>query len=170
MPTGSSWQAVPAQNAKIHSTYLSSYFSSPTSHFFFDEITRLCLKIRLLSDTSRKQLTSCCSTPSNNRVNRLHFSNEDVKRFGDEKIINIGATTKNKFVRTKMRLKLGTKIDLSERFVTFVRLICQILFSSDSMSFPRDFRDLKKTRDGRMDGWTDRPSYRHAWPHLKSSL
>ena len=46
-----------------------------------------------------------------------------------------------------MRLKLGTKIDLSERFVRFVRLICQIsqiLFSSDSMSFPRDFRDLKK--------------------------
>ena len=40
----------------------------------------------------------------------------------------------NKFVRTKMRLKLGTKIDLSERFVRFVRLICQILFSSDSMS------------------------------------
>ena len=43
----------------------------------------------------------------------------------------------NKFVRTKIRLKLGTKIDLSERFVRFVRLIfqmCQILFSSDSMS------------------------------------
>ena len=53
-----------------------------------------------------------------------------------------------------MRLKLGTKIDLSERFVRFVRLICQIcqiLFSNDSMSFPRDFRDLKKTRDGRTD-------------------
>ena len=32
----------------------------------------------------------------------------------------------NKFVRTKMRLKLGTKIDLSERFVRFVRLIGQI--------------------------------------------
>ena len=64
----------------------------------------------------------------------------------------------NKFVRTKMRLKLGTKIDLSERFVRFVRLIsqiCQILFSSDSMSFPRDFRDLKKTRDGRTDGPTN---------------
>ena len=43
----------------------------------------------------------------------------------------------NKFVRTKICLKLGTKIDLSERFVRFVRLICQIwqiLFSSDSMS------------------------------------
>ena len=66
---------------------------------------------------------------------------------------------KNKFVRTKMRLKLGTKIDLSERFVRIVRLICQIcqiLFSSDSMSFPRDFRDLKKTRDGRTDRPTDR--------------
>ena len=64
-----------------------------------------------------------------------------------------------------MRLKLGTKIDLSERFVRFVRLICQInqiLFSSDSMSFPRDFRDLKKTRDGpterRTDGPTDGPT------------
>jgi len=61
-----------------------------------------------------------------------------------------------------MRLKLGTKIDLSERFVRFVRLICQIcqiLFSNDSMSFPRDFRDLKKTRDGpTMDGPTDGPT------------
>ena len=61
-----------------------------------------------------------------------------------------------------MRLKLGTKIDLSERFVRFVRLIsqiCQILFSSDSMSFPRDFRDLEKKNarrtDGRTDGRTD---------------
>ena len=42
----------------------------------------------------------------------------------------------NKFVRKKMHLKLGTKINLSERFVRFVRLICQIcqfLFSSDSI-------------------------------------
>jgi len=30
---------------------------------------------------------------------------------------------RNKFVRTKMRLKLGTKIDLSERFVRFVRFV-----------------------------------------------
>ena len=78
-----------------------------------------------------------------------------------------GRGRKNKFVRTKMRLKLGTKIDLSERFVRFVRLICQIcqiLFSNDSMSFPRDFLDLKKTRDGRTDHGprTDRPSYRDA--------
>jgi len=65
-----------------------------------------------------------------------------------------------------MRLKLGTKIDLSERFVSFVRLIsqiCQILFSSDSMSFPGDFRDVKKTRDGPTDRpRMDRPSYRDA--------
>ena len=57
-----------------------------------------------------------------------------------------------------MRLKLGTKIDLSERFVRFVRLICQIcqiLFFNDSMSFPRDFRDLEKTRDGPTDLRTD---------------
>ena len=57
-----------------------------------------------------------------------------------------------------MRLKLGTKIDLSERFVRFLRLncqICQIFFSSDSMLFPRDFRDLKKMRDGLTDGPTD---------------
>ena len=63
-----------------------------------------------------------------------------------------------------MRLKLGTKIDLSERFVRFVRLIsqiCQILFSSDSMSFPRDFRDLKKREtDGPTDGPTDQPTDR----------
>ena len=60
-----------------------------------------------------------------------------------------------------MRLKLGTKIDLSERFVRFVRLIsqiCQILFSSNSMSFPCDFRDVKKTQDGRTDGRTDGPT------------
>ena len=78
-----------------------------------------------------------------------------------------------------MRLKLGTNIDLSERFVRFVRLICQIsqiLFSSDSMSFPRDFRDLKENArrtDGRTDGRTDRrtdPLFRDAWTHLKINL
>ena len=40
------------------------------------------------------------------------------------------------------------------------------------MSFPRDFRDLKKTRDGpttdvRTDGPTDRPSYKDARTPLK---
>ena len=50
---------------------------------------------------------------------------------------------KNKFVRTKMRLKLGTKIDLSERFVRFVRfcfpvtLLCY--FFRDSRQFPIEF-------------------------------
>ena len=71
-----------------------------------------------------------------------------------------------------MRLKLGTKIDLSERFVRLICQICQILFFNDSMSFPRDFRDLKKREmdgrtdhgrtDRRTDGRTDRPSYRDA--------
>ena len=32
----------------------------------------------------------------------------------------------NKFVRTKMRLKLGTKKDLSERFVRSVRLMSDL--------------------------------------------
>ena len=71
---------------------------------------------------------------------------------------------KNKFVRTKMRLKLGTKIDLSERFVRLICQICQILFSNDYMSFSRDFRDLKKTRDGRTEPLINRD----AWTHLKS--
>ena len=44
----------------------------------------------------------------------------------------------NKFVRTKMRLKLGTKIDLSERFVRFVRF-AGLLDLSD-VRFD-DFRD-----------------------------
>ena len=79
----------------------------------------------------------------------------------------------NKFVRTKMRLKLGTKIDLSERFVRLICQVCQILFSNDSMSFPRDFRDSKKnarrTDRPRTDhGRTDRPSYRDALTHLKT--
>ena len=80
----------------------------------------------------------------------------------------------NKFVRTKMRLKLGTKKDLSERFVRFVRLICQIcqiLFSSYSMLFLCDFRNFKKTHYGPTnrptDGQTDRPSYEVARTHLK---
>ena len=70
-------------------------------------------------------------------VKRENHSNKSRQFFGFK--------SQNKFVRTKMRLKLGTKIDLSKRFVRFVRLICQIcqiLFSNDSMSFPRDFHDL----------------------------
>jgi len=64
-----------------------------------------------------------------------------------------------------MRLKQGTKIELQREICQ----ICQISFSSDSMQFPCDFRDLKKreTDHGPTDGWTDRPSYRDAWTHLK---
>ena len=40
-------------------------------------------------------------------------------------------------------------------------------FSNDSMLFLINFRNLKKTRDGRTDPRTDRPSYRDAWTHLK---
>ena len=46
----------------------------------FDEITSLCLKVRLPPDASWKQLTSCCSTPSNNSANRLHFSIDEKSR------------------------------------------------------------------------------------------
>ena len=80
--------------------------------------------------------------------------------------------TDNKFVRTKMRLKLGTKIDLSERFVRFVRF-AGLLDLSDIRFV--NFRDPKKNgrpmdqrTDGRTDRPTDRPSYRDAWTHLKS--
>ena len=53
---------------------------------------------------------------------------------------------KNKFVRTKMRLKLGTKIDLSERFVRFVRFC-----------FPYEFRDRKKSKSEVTDGTDNGP-------------
>ena len=76
-----------------------------------------------------------------------------------------------------MRLKLGTKIDLSERFVRLICQICQILISNDSMSYPRDFRDSEKNArrtdgptTGPTDRRTDRPSYRDAWTHLKISI
>ena len=77
-----------------------------------------------------------------------------------ETSLHIPRSLTNKFVRTKMRLKLGTNIDLSERFVRLICKICQILFSKDSMSFPRDFRDFKKREtDGPTDhGWTDGPT------------
>ena len=61
----------------------------------------------------------------------------------------------NKFVRTKMRLKLGTKIDLSWRFVRFCQIcqICRFRF----VKFVRfaNFRNLKKREtDQRTDGQT----------------
>ena len=62
---------------------------------------------------------------------------------------------KNKFVRTKMRLKLGTKIDLSERFVRFVRF-AGFLDLSDIRFV--DFRDLKKNAPRTTEGRTDRPT------------
>ena len=55
-----------------------------------------------------------------------------------------------------MRLKLGTKIDLSERLVRFVRFVrfAGLLDLSDVRFV--NFRDLKKTRDGpATDGRTD---------------
>ena len=70
-----------------------------------------------------------------------------------------------------MRLKLGTKIDLSERFVRFVRFVG--LLDLSDVRFV-DFRDWKKngrrTMDGPTDRPTDRPSYRDAWTHLKIVL
>ena len=55
-----------------------------------------------------------------------------------------------------MRLKLGTKIDLSERFVRFVRF-AGLLDLSDIRFV--DFCNLKKTDHGpRTDGPTDRPT------------
>ena len=39
----------------------------------FDEITSLCLNVRLPPDAFRKQLTSCCSAPSNKSANILNF-------------------------------------------------------------------------------------------------
>ena len=41
------------------------------------EITSLCIKVGLPPDASRKQLTTCCSTPCKNSAKRLHFSVEE---------------------------------------------------------------------------------------------
>ena len=69
-----------------------------------------------------------------------------------------------------MRLKEGTKMELQREICKICPIcpICQMLtkqsgtvrdpylnFSSDSMPFSRDFRDLKKTPDGRTDGLID---------------
>ena len=52
----------------------------------FDEITSLCLKVRLPPHAFKKQLTSCCSTPSSKLANILNFSiAEKSKQLGYEK-------------------------------------------------------------------------------------
>ena len=106
--------------------------------------------VRMSQVTPKRKISA---SPASNLVNSYRF-NCGIKQ--------------NKFVRTKIRLKLGTEIDFSESFVRFVRLICQIcqiLFSSDSMSlfsaswpFPIKFRGLTRDRPTdrpRTDGWTD---------------
>ena len=72
----------------------------------------------------------------------------------------------------------GLRLNCRERFVRFCQIcqICRFRF----VRFIRfaDFRNLKKngrrTTDGRMDQrkdqWTDTPSYRDAWTHLKTDL
>ena len=53
----------------------------------FDEITSLCLKVRLPPHAFRKQLTSCCSTPSSKLANILNFSiAEKSKQMGIKKL------------------------------------------------------------------------------------
>ena len=76
-------------------------------------------------------------------------------------------TKVNKFVRTKMRPKEGTKIELQRDLSDFVRFV---RFSGFDLSDLSDspISAIKKTGDGRTDRRTDRPSYRDAWTHLKS--
>ena len=62
-----------------HSLCFKLVFNS-TQALFWDEITSLWLNVRLPPDASRKQLTSCCSTPSIMSANKLHFSNEEKSR------------------------------------------------------------------------------------------
>ena len=62
-----------------HSLCFKLVFNS-TQALFWVEIKSLWLKVRLPPDASRKQLTSCCSTPSIMSANRLHFSNEEKSR------------------------------------------------------------------------------------------
>ena len=84
----------------------------------------------------------------------------------------------NKSIRTTMRLKwafwdilghLGTIRNNSEDFLTSLdHLDC---FPSHFRPFFTIIGSFNKMRDGPMDertnGWTDRPSYRDAWTHLK---
>ena len=63
-----------------HSLSLKLPFNS-TQALFWDEITSLCLKVSHPPDAFRKQLTSCCSTPSNMSANRLQFTNEEKSMF-----------------------------------------------------------------------------------------
>ena len=68
-----------------------------------------------------------------------------------------------------MVLKFSFKIVLQ---VIAVKEQC-LNFSNDSMLFFIKIRDSKKTRNGPRTtdhGRTDRPSYRDAWTHLKTSL
>ena len=68
--------------------------------------------------------------------------------------------------------------DILRHFGTFRDNSEDILTSWDHLDcFPSHFRpfspvigSLKKTRSGRTDGRTDRPSYRDAWTHLKTML
>ena len=63
-------------NLKIIHGLSSRYFPVLTS-ISFDETTSLCIKARIPSDDCRKQLTSCCSIPSNISVDRLYFQIEE---------------------------------------------------------------------------------------------
>ena len=68
-----------------HSLCFKLVFNS-TQTLFGDEITSLWLKVRLPPDASRKQLTSCCSTPSNIGANWLHLSvDEKYEKIGVKK-------------------------------------------------------------------------------------
>ena len=53
----------------------------------------------------------------------MYFQHDIMESIGTKKESESERNERNKFVRTKMRLKLGTEIDLPERFVRFVRWI-----------------------------------------------
>ena len=69
-----------------HSLSFKIPFNS-TQTLFWDEITSLCLKVSHPPDTFRKQLTSCCRTPSIMSANILNFSIvEKSKQMGMKKL------------------------------------------------------------------------------------
>ena len=86
-PSGSIWQAVPGHSKIPNNTHnIFQVTFQILQNAFLNEISSQCCKVRLPPDAFRKQLTSCCSTPSNYSANRLHFFKlEKVKKIGGEK-------------------------------------------------------------------------------------
>ena len=99
-------------------------------------------------------------------VQLTDFSDSKSSSISQSAAGSIPPPLQNKFVRTKMRPKEGTKIELQRDLSDFVRFV---RFSGLDVRFVRvaDFRDLKKTGDPRTDGPTDGRTDRRTDPHIE---